>query len=72
MAGDHELRFHEDGRPYWYCTCSRFCGGNGIGWVCYLTQPRKGMKAGKPERPQAEQLHQRHIEEAGAPEEEWF
>jgi hypothetical protein len=58
-------------RPFWYCTCSRFCGGDGIGWVCYITQPRTDMKAGKPDRLGALALHQRHVAETREPEEVW-
>lgn len=78
MAGDeHVLKWHPGeiltkSRPYWFCTCTRAFGGPGPGWVCYTTQPRKGMKAGKPERPEAQRLHRRHVEDCYVPEEEWF
>lgn len=66
----HELRLETNSaRPYWFCTCTR---AEGPGWVCVITQPRKGSSGGKPDRAGAEFLHRRHIEDCDQPEEEWW
>lgn len=64
----HELRWSENHkRLFWYCTCSRFCGGPGPGWVFYIRQ-RDTIETSKAE---AQRLHGRHIEDDSEPPEGW-
>lgn len=49
-------------RPFWYCSCSRFVGGKGLGWVWYPPQ-RKAISRDVT-KAEAERLFRRHVEDA--------
>lgn len=61
---DHELRQGSNkGRAMWFCTCSKFVGGPGPGWVWFIPQ----RKTHETTRQQAQRLFDDHVRDSNEP-----